>query len=135
MNVPLAAYRLLSQSSTCVHDDAKEQHPLVKLVAVIHAAHVHCDCIDGIGPAAIRIAETGANGIEPAIFRPRPEYTVSIMKIHTASVETYGKTGIESGNDGGVRRTRGSQLSLRTRDGFPLRLSIRAPNPKRRITS
>src|ERR1700687_1304854 len=95
MNVPLAPYRLISEPSAGIHDNAKEQHPSLKLIEVTHASNVHCNCIDWIWATAIRISEAASDSIEPSIFWSRPEHSASITKIHTAGFETDLKTRIE----------------------------------------
>ena len=135
MNVSLAPYRLIPEPSTGIHDDAKEQHPSLKLIKVTQASDIHCDCIDWIGATAIRVAEAASNSIETAIFRPRPEQSVFITNIHTACVEAHLQARIELEFNGRRSRSWESHFSPHTRDAFPLTLSNRALKPSRRIAS
>lgn len=80
VNVALAAGGLLAKPTGGVDDHAVEKHAPPEERQVGCAGDIHGDAVDGIGASAMRVEETGADGVETAELGGWTHHAGAIVK-------------------------------------------------------
>src|SRR5580698_9594562 len=91
----LAADGLVSEPPRIIRDHSEEEHAAMKLHRIRVTAYVHRNAVNGIGARAIAVTQTGADGVETAVLRKRPEGAVSILENGRVIVPANGEAWIK----------------------------------------